>query len=146
MADENRPPLTFRFSVEMEGEAVPDVVHVSGLESRLDVVEYRDGLQPDRGARKLAGRVHYRNVVLRYGLGRQDPLHDRHRAWVRSGAGADRRKVVIRLLDSAGDPLRAGILLNAWPAVREGPVLNAGGSDAAIQTIEPAHEGIDVAG
>jgi phage tail-like protein len=144
MADRIDPPPQFSFLVEIDGQAVAGFTAVSGLESEIEVIEYREGNEKQFSYRKLPGRVTYTNIVLKTGVAEKSALYDWHREWV-TGAAQQRKQIRIILLDQARKERRAWNVLNAWPAKYVGPTLNALGNEVAIETIELAHEGIDLA-
>ena len=61
------PYLNFNFRVEIAGLAAASCSAVSGLESEVEVVEYREGGEELR-VRKLPGLHKYGNIVLKRGI------------------------------------------------------------------------------
>ena len=57
----------------------------------------------------------------------------------------DRRNVAIILLDDSRTEVLRWFLRDAWIAKFEAPDLDASGNEVAIETIELAHEGLDLA-
>ena len=55
-----------------------------------------------------------------------------------------RRNVTITLLDEQRQPVLRWLLRNAWPVKIEVPALNATGNEVAIETLELAHEGLEI--
>jgi phage tail-like protein len=131
------PYLNFNFVVELGGEESAGFSEVVLPEGRLDVVEYREGNEPTSGARKLPGRVHYSNVVLRRGITGNTELYDWWRT-VRDG-DVQRRNVVITLLDEARDPVQRWTLRDAWPVRLAFGVLEGLGNEVAVETLELAY-------
>ncbi|QEL17101.1 phage tail protein [Limnoglobus roseus] len=144
MADRGDPYEGYNFLVEIDGLSIAGFTQVSGLESRIEVVEYRDGGEKFFPARKLPGKVTYTNIVLKSGITDDTQLYDWHLEWVKRSDSAKRKSIRIVLLDGAGKEKRSWRIREAWPAVYVGPSLNAGSNDVLIQTIELAHEGIDL--
>src|SRR5262245_7333397 len=141
MSERKDPGPRFNFIVEIDGVVTTGFTEVSGLESRIEVIEYREGNEKISD-RKLPGRVSYANVVLKVGVGDASPLYAWHNEWV-TGQAPQRRAVRIALLDRGRNVKRAWILRDAWPAKWTGPALNAAGNEVAIETFELAHEGIE---
>ena len=56
----------------------------------------------------------------------------------------DRRSGTIILLDESGQPVLRWNFVRGWPAKWEGPTLNAKASEVAIETLEIAHEGLEL--
>ncbi len=116
---------------------------VLGLEGSIDVVEYRNGNMTENTPTKLAGLNRFSNVTLKRGLTQDATLW----AWFNNAATGNlmREPVTITLLDQADNPVLVWRLKNAWPCKWIGPVLVANSSDVAIETLEIAHEGIQLA-
>jgi phage tail-like protein len=138
----DNPYANFNFLVEIDGIASAGFSEVAIGASSIDVIEYREGGDRTSGTRKLPGRVHHGNVVLRRGIAGDTSLY----AWfaaIRDGA-VDARDVAIVLLDESRQPVARWLLRRAWPAKWQGPALNAKGNETAIETLELATEGIEL--
>jgi phage tail-like protein len=139
---DHAPYRNFHFRVEIDGLPEIGFSEVIVPESRLEVVEYREGGDHPSGTRKLPGRVSVGNVVLRRGIDRDLSLWNWFRA-VRDG-DLDRRNVTIVLLDAARADVRRWNVERAWPAVYESGPLHARGNEVVIETLELACERIDI--
>jgi phage tail-like protein len=134
------PLRSYHFVVEIEGITQATFAEAILPAAWAEVIEYREG--SSLHARKLPGRIHYANVVLRWGLTTSHELYDWWRT-VETGA-VQRRQVAITLLADDGSESQRWIVRNAWPA-KLGPVtLNADSPDVAIETLELANEGIEL--
>ena len=97
---QNRPFGRNRFLVEIAGITVdPKVfgfIEVSGLESRFELVEYREG--KDAVVHKLPGQLHNQNLILRRGWTATHNLWE----WYKNITDGivDRRSGTITLLDA----------------------------------------------
>lgn len=136
----HRPP---RFVVELQVEEAG--IHgyfteCSGLSSEHEVVEYRDGNDPDV-VRKLPGRLKYGDVTLKRGVTSDASLWQ-WRKMVESGNVAEARGNAKIVLLDRGSPVARWELVNAWPAKISGPELDADGNDVAIEELVLAHEGV----
>ena len=141
-AQRHDPYKAFNFRVEIEGIARAAFSEVGGLESETAVIEYRVGGEP-RTVRKLPGLTKYANIVLRRGI-TQDPELWNWRQSVVQG-NVDRRNGSIFLLDDDGTEVVRWNFFQGWIAKWEGPALNAKANEVAIETIEIAHEGLELA-
>jgi phage tail-like protein len=141
-AQRHDPYKAFNFRVEIEGIARAAFSEVGGLESETAVIEYRVGGEP-RTVRKLPGLTKYANIVLRRGI-TQDPELWNWRQSVVQGH-VDRRNGSIFLLDDDGTEVVRWNFFQGWIAKWEGPALNAKANEVAIETIEIAHEGLELA-
>ena len=142
MAAVPEPYGAFRFVVEIAGiETMTGFTEVSGLGNETSVIEYRSGRE--QRTRKLAGRHSHSNIVLKRGLTADSSLW----AWrkqVLDGV-TDRRAGSIIVLDAENTEVVRYNFFEAWPVRWEGPALNAGGNEIAVETLEIAHEGIELA-
>ena len=56
----------------------------------------------------------------------------------------DRRSGTIALLDESGNLVLRWRFVEGWPAKWEGPALDATANEVAIETLEIAHEGLEL--
>ena len=141
-AQRHDPYKAFNFRVEIDGIARAAFSEVGGLESETAVIEYRVGGEPST-VRKLPGLTKYANIVLRRGI-TQDPELWNWRQTVVQGK-VDRRNGSIVLLDDDRTEVLRWNFFQGWIAKWEGPALNAKANEVAIETIEIAHEGLELA-
>jgi phage tail-like protein len=136
------PYLDFNFLVEIEGEAAAAFSEAELPEGRIEVVAYREGSDRINAARLLPGRVEYGPLVLRRGFAGDASLFQ---WWQAVSQGTlDRRNVSVVLLDEQSQEVARWNLRRAWPTKYAAPSLNALCNEVAIETIELAHEGIEL--
>ena len=137
------PYANYNFEVRKLQVKIASFKEVTGLESSIEVIDYREGGDKFSPNRKLPGKVSYTNIVLKGGVTDDESLWEWHLGWVK---GNDEKRVnfQIVLLDRQGEPTRTWNIRNAWPAKWVGPTFNAEAKEVAIQTLELAHEGIDL--
>ncbi|WP_326642259.1 phage tail protein [Streptosporangium sp. NBC_01755] len=143
-------PLTsLHFEVKWgDSQNTSSFSEVSGLTMEADAIEYRGGADRALTVRKIPGLRKYGNVTLKRGI---VPKGEKSGGiglyeWfntIRAGTVA-RRPVTVSLLNEAGDPVMTWKIKDAWPVKIEGPGLNATGNEIAIETLEFAHEGVEV--
>ena len=140
-ADSGQPYIaSHRFLIEIDGITVGSFKQMGGLSSKQDVVEYKLG--GDKSVRRKPGRVTFNNITLEKGFTDDTALADWRQAIV---DGKDERKTgAIVFLNADGSEALRYNFFRAWPVNWEGPSLNAGGSDTAIEKIELAVEWIQV--
>lgn len=134
------PYGAFNFLVEIEGTVVAGFAEVTGLETRTDVIEYREGSE-GLMVRKLPGLNKYPNITLKRGVSENRQLW----VWrenIMKGQD-DRRSVSIILLDRARTEVLRWNLSEAWPCKWAGPSLSARSSETAIETLELAYESLE---
>jgi phage tail-like protein len=137
----NDPYLAQNFAVEIDGVTVASFAEVSGLEVTIDAVEYRNGSE-DITVRKLPGLAKYANITLKRGIVGDLSLWQ----WlssIRQGE-VQRRDGIIVLLNERREPVLRIRFRRGWVCKWEGPTLNAGSNDVAMETLEICHEGLDI--
>jgi phage tail-like protein len=143
MAGARRDPFkNYSFLVEIDGIASSAFKSVSGLAAEAEVIEYREGSDPISSSRKLPGRVRYPNVRLSRGLTTSRDLWDWWETVV--NGTVERRNVAITLLDDSRTPVLRWLLRDAWVAKFDAPELDASANEVAIETLELAHERLEL--
>ena len=137
------PYSRFNFLLEIGGVTQAGFSEVSGLVSETEVIEYREGGDKRNTPRKIPGLTRYGNLVLKRGLTNDHSLWDWRNNLV--NGVADRRNVSLVLLDEGRNEVLRWNFFNAWPCKWEGPLLRAKSNEVAIEALELAHEGIELA-
>ena len=138
---DHAPYRNFNFRVEIDGLPETGFSEVVVPETRIEVVEYREGGDHTSGTRKLPGRAKVGNVVLRRGIDQDLSLWNWFRA-VRDG-DLDRRNVSIILLDATRAEVRRWAVQQAWPTAYAFGPLQGRGNEVVIETLELACERVD---
>lgn len=139
---ERRDPFAgFNFLVEIDGITRAAFSECSGLSTDTDPIEYRDG-SDDISVRKVPGLKKFANLSLKRGMTKDLELWN-WRKKVLDGA-TERKAGSIVLLDEARQPALRWNFKEGWPTKWEGPSMNSTGNEAAIETLEIAHEGIEL--
>jgi len=137
------PYQGFNFLVEIDGVTVAGFSEVSGLNSETAVIEYREGSDRRNSVRKIPGLTKFSNIVLKRGITTDRTLWNWRKAVI-DGA-VERLSGAIILLDAERTPVVRWNFREGWPAKWEGPTLKAAGNEVAIETLEIAHEGLELA-
>lgn len=133
----------YNFLVEIDGINISAFSEVVMPDGWLDVIEYRTGGDSNSNARKLPGRVHYGNLILRRSV---DQHLDLWEWWDNTRHGQlTRRHVDVVLRGTAGANLRHVEFYNAFPVRYGYSDLQARGGEPLIETIELAYEDMRVA-
>ena len=132
MAGRVDPYKGFRFIVEIAGIQQAGFTECSGLGSQVEVVEYREGNEPNQ-VRKLPGRVIYPDIVLKWGVTDSRELYDWHLAVI--NGNLQRKNGSIVLLDDQGQEKVRWNFEDAWPSKWEGPSLDGRSSEVAIESL-----------
>ncbi|GAB5381064.1 MAG: hypothetical protein Alis3KO_05010 [Aliiglaciecola sp.] len=137
-------PLTvFSFRVDWGGTNI-GFSEVTGLNIEVQMIEYRDGIAPEYSTIKMPGLKKYGNITLKRGVFAND---NEYFDWLNeiNLNQIERRDINISLLDEEGSPVMTWNIINAWPTKLTSPDLKASGNEAAIESIEIAHEGVKIA-
>ena len=140
-ANRNDPYKAFNFLVEIDGIQAAGFTECTGLSTETDVIEYREGNERG-GVRKIPGLAKFTNIVLKRGLTRSRDLWIWRKVII--DGGIDRRSGVIVVLGDNHTPVARFQFREGWPSKWEGPRFNARSSEVAIETLEIAHEGLEV--
>ena len=135
------PYAGFNFMVEIDGITRAAFSECSGLSTDTDPIEYRDGSE-DITVRKIPGLKKFANISLKRGMTKDMELWT-WRKTVLDGV-TERKAGSIVLLDEARKPVLRWNFREGWPTKWEGPSVNATGNDIAIETLEIAHEGLEL--
>lgn len=136
------PLPKFHFEVKW-ADAVMSFQEVSGLDAEAQPIEYRQGDSKNFSTIKMPGIKKYGNVTMKKGVFSKD-----NKFWVWFSEikmnTIQRKTITISLLDESNAPTMVWKLSNAWPTKVTGTDLKADGNEVAVETIEIAHEGIEI--
>lgn len=136
------PLPAFHFQVDWQGTSLA-FSEVTGLNYEAQIIEYRDGLNPEYSMQKMPGLKKYGNITLKRGVFAGDNEFYDWMAEIKLNK-PERRDVIISLLDEDHNPVMTWKVTNAWPTKITSPDLKAGGNETAIETLELAHEGVTI--
>jgi phage tail-like protein len=140
------PVGNFRFLLQVDQIVAAGFAECSGLQMETKVMEYKEGGRNETTLRFPEGSS-YGNITLKRGVTASNELLQ----WqldVASGnnqrSGPSARKVSIILNDEKGVKVRRWNLTRPFPTKWTGPDLKAMGNEVAIESLEIAHEGIEL--
>jgi phage tail-like protein len=139
---EQYPIPVFHFSVSWGGDRL-GFSEVSGLTQENQAIEYRDGAFKEYSSIKMPGLRKFSNVTLKRGIVKADNDFFKWLSTIKLNK-VERRDVVISLLNEEHAPVMTWKIHNAFPVKVEGPGLKASGNEVAIESIEIAHEGLEL--
>lgn len=139
--DRKDPYAGFNFLVEVDGITRAAFSECSGLSTDTDPIEYRDGSE-DITVRKIPGLKKFANISLKRGMTTDLELWN-WRKTVLDGL-TERKSGSIVLLNEAREEVLRWNFFEGWPTKWEGPSMNATGNEIAIETLEIAHEGLEL--
>lgn len=140
LGDRKDPLLNFNFLVELDGITQAGFTDCSGFGSTTEPVSYNEG-GLNGAEHKFVGRTKQNNLTLKWGLTNSRELYDWYRDVV--NGNIQRKNGSIVVFDSEGNEAARWNFFNAWPSKWDGPAFTAKGNDAAIETLEIAHEGLE---
>ena len=143
------PYKNFKFRVRWDNRYVAGVDHVTALRRTTEVVEHREGGDPNT-SRRSPGRTHYDAITLRRGVTHDTAFEDWANAIWKLGAGpgqeaalaAFRKDIYIEVLNEAGQLVIAYKVYRCWISEYQAiAALDAGDTATLIQSITLEHEG-----
>ena len=140
MADYPLPK--FHFEVQWGGTRF-GFTEVSGLDVETEVIEYREGNMKEYQSLKMPGRQKFGNITMKRGTFKSD--NEFYQFWNEIKLNQiDRRDITITLLNEEHQPVVTWNVKQAWPTKIQSTDLKGDANEAAIETIELAHEGLTI--
>ena len=135
------PFATLRFHVEIEGIEEAGFTECSGLQVETEVFSYEEG-GLNNTVHQLPGRSKFSNITLKRGVTNSNELWD----WYYKVITGDvkRKNVSVVLYGCDYSEVMRWNLANAFPVKWVGPNFVSGENNASVETLELAHEGIEV--
>lgn len=136
------PLSKFHFQVEWGGTKI-GFTEISGLDSELEVIEYRQGASPEYSKIKMPGLRKFSNITLKRGMFQGD---NEYYDWLNSVQmnTIERRDITISLLNENHEPVVIWKVRNAFPTKVQSTDLKADGNEVAIESMEIVHEGLTI--
>lgn len=141
MAQRNDPYAQYNFLIEIDGTSVAGFTEVSGLTTESDVIEYREGSDPAT-VRKLPGLYKFTNITLKRGFTQNKELWKWRKTTL--DGRTERKSGALILLNESREEVLRWQFTEGWLSKWEGPGLNATSNEAAIESLEIAHEGLEL--
>ncbi|MEM7374090.1 MAG: phage tail protein [Bacteroidota bacterium] len=134
------PLPKFHFQVDWGGTKI-GFTKVSGLNAKIEPIEYRHGASPEYVNLKMPGKPSFDNITLERGIFKGD---NQFFAWWNTATlnKVERRDITISLLNEDHDPVMIWKVKNAWVSSVQSTDLNADGNEVAIEKMELCHEGL----
>lgn len=136
------PLPKFHFQVQWGGERI-GFTEVTGLDMQVEAIEYREGSSPEYSKIKQPGMHKFSNITLKRGTMAGDS--DFYK-WINeiSLTKVTRRDIVISLLNETHAPVMTWKAKQAFPVKLQASDLKSDGNEVAIETLELAHEGLNI--
>jgi phage tail-like protein len=143
------PYKNFKFQVKWDGRKVAGISKVSTLSRTTEVVEHREGGDPNT-TRKSPGQTKYEAITLERGVTHDEEFERwANKVWnYGSGLGSEvslkdfRKDIIIEVLNEAGQLAIAYKVFRCWVSEYKAiPDLDAKSNEVAIQSIKLENEG-----
>ncbi|MFC4260987.1 phage tail protein [Marinobacter lacisalsi] len=141
MAERKDPYAQYNFLVEIDGVSVAGFTEVSGLTTESDIIEYREG-SDTATVRKLPGLRKYTNLTLKRGFTQNRELWEWRKSTI--DGRTERKSGALILLNESREEVLRWNFSEGWLSKWEGPTLNSTANEAAIESMEIAHEGLEL--
>ncbi|MES2004834.1 MAG: phage tail protein [Bacteroidota bacterium] len=137
------PLVKFQFSVKIGSDEL-FFQEVTGLSSETQVIEYRAGNSAAFSTVKMPGIKKFGNITLKKGLFKDDKKMWAMYNLIKMNT-IERKTVTISLLDESNAPAMTWNLTNAFPVKMTVSDMKSDANEAAVETMELAHEGLTIA-
>lgn len=139
------PISKFYFTVDFGGAmANTSFQEISGLDVEAQPIEYRSGDNSVFSTIKMPGLTKFSNITFKKGIFVKDNQFFDWYAKIKMNT-IERVAITIKLLDEGGNATMTWTLKNAWPTKITGTDLKSDGNEVAVETLEVAHEGLEIA-
>lgn len=135
------PLPRFHFQVDWGGAKI-SFAEITGLVMEREKIEYRHSDSKDFSKIAMPGLLKNSNITLKRGKFEKDFDYN---AWMDEVANErvnNRRDVTIRLLNEKHEPVAAWTASRCFPVKVTAPDLKSDANEAAIESLEIAHEGL----
>jgi phage tail-like protein len=136
------PLPKFHFLVQWGGIRI-GFTEVTGLDIQAEVIEYREGSSPEYHKIKMPGMQKFSNITLKRGTIQGDSDFFKWMNTINLTI-AERRDIIISLLNESHEPVMTWKAKNAFPVKVQASDLKSDGNEVAIETLELAHEGLNI--
>ena len=136
------PLPKFHFIVDWGGTRI-GFTEVTGLDMQVEAIEYREGNSPQYSKIKMPGMHKFSNITLKRGTFNGDKEFYQ---WINTVSlnTVERRNLTISLLNENHETVLTWKVINAFPVKVQASDLKADGNEVAIETLELAHEGLNI--
>jgi phage tail-like protein len=135
------PLPRFHFQVDWGGAKI-SFTEVTGLVMEREKIEYRHSDSKDFSKIAMPGLIKNSNITLKRGKFEQDFDYNTWLEAVANDRVNGRRDVTIRLMNEKHEPVAAWSVARCFPVKVTAPDLKSDANEAAIESLEIAHEGL----
>jgi phage tail-like protein len=127
------------YRLELDGSSLGSFASLEGPGLSIEILEFREGGDPNAVPTKLPGRTTFGNLALKRGYVSQSFFE----SWiqqVREGSPDFRKNLAVVILDRQGNETARYNLFNCWPASWKVSSPDARGSDVPMEEVVIAVE------
>ncbi|HBA89588.1 MAG TPA: phage tail protein [Geobacter sp.] len=135
------PLPRFHFQVDWGGAKI-SFTEVTGLVMEREKIEYRHSDSKDFSKIASPGLYKISNIIMKRGKFEGDFDYNKWLDDIANERVEGRRDVIIRLLNEKHQPVAAWAATRCFPVKVSAPDLKSDANEAAIETLEVAHEGL----
>jgi len=135
------PIPRFHFQVQWGGSKI-SFTEVTGIVMEREKIEYRHSDSKDFNKIAMPGLAKNSNITFKRGKFEGDSDYDKWLNEVANERVEGRRDVTIMLLNEKHEPVAAWTAARCFPVKVTAPDLKSDANEAAIETLEVAHEGL----
>jgi phage tail-like protein len=135
------PLPRFHFQIDWGGAKI-SFAEVTGLVMEREKIEYRHSDSKDFSKIAMPGLAKTTNIVLKRGKFEKDFDYNSWMDEVANERVNNRRDVTIRLLNEKHEPVAAWTASRCFPVKVTAPDLKSDANEAAVESLEIAHEGL----
>ena len=136
------PLPKFHFQVQWGGVRI-GFTEITGLDMQVEAIEYREGSSPEYSKIKMPGMHKFSNITMKRGTIQGDSDFYKWMNTINLTV-SERRDIVISLLNESHEPVMTWKAKNAFPVKVQASDLKSDGNEVAIETLELAHEGLNI--
>ena len=134
---------SYTFMLEVDGIAEATFRECRGLDSETQVIESKEtGSKGQTVIKKLPGALKWGDITLKRGFTDDMKLQEWRNKTVDGKLTDMRKNGSIVIYDYENKEVLRWNFVNGWISKLQGPSLNAGGNDVAIEAITIVHEGL----
>ncbi len=138
--DRDDPFTSFNFIVDIQGIRA-GFSEITGLTTETDVIEYREGNE-DITVRVIPGKRKYTRITFKRGFTKSKDLWELRKSVIEGKT--KRVSGTITLLDEARQPALVWRFFEGWVSKWESAGFNAKNNEVMIETMEIAHENLEL--
>jgi phage tail-like protein len=129
------PSPKLRYRLEVEGQSVGSFSSLDGPSLSFEVLEFREGQDPNATPRKLKGRIHWGDVTLKRGFMNRSFFENWIRSIQQDPTKEYRKNLALVILDDNQSEVTRYNLFQCWPSSWKLTNLEGKGNDVLVEEV-----------